>query len=257
MSRIVRKGVAPFTAVSFVVLGAIAAVACSGSKPKAPEPTPDALPYNPTFEPDANNLTPRPGVEPATQEEQDFAVVAPDRLEFPSDKVPSVRTWEPGRIVASAQGGADNPLGYARKVVAVTETDGKFVVTTEPATLNEIVSGDLRIRVDDQEGTVPDISKLDPEWIAKNLYGEVPLLESGLHEPLKSDPRLADDEPAALPGNGSFFDDVGAALSSAKNTATKSLNDAMKAANNVTVSGTYNGDGVKLGASFSTSQVKA
>mgnify|MGYP006380432449 FL=1 len=155
----------------------LGAAACSGDKADGGDAGADAgatgpvpsVPFEPQFPPDNNNLTPRPGVEAATEAEQNHAIVKPDSLEFSVDQAPSVRSWQPGRIVASGSAGPENPFGYARRVVSVKEANGMVVVETEPVGLRDLVAGDLNVRLDTMEGTEVDMSNVDLEWVAKNL----------------------------------------------------------------------------------------
>lgn len=100
---------------------------CKSDPPAPPDPPPtefrtfqapqddlDSLKYNPSFEPDYNNLRPQPWVEPATQEQTDDVSVFPDRIEFPSSHT-EVLSWDPGRIVVATpgKGAGKNGLGFA------------------------------------------------------------------------------------------------------------------------------------------------
>lgn len=186
----------------------LAISACSSSDSSAPATQADplaAVKWEPSFEPDYVNLTPVDGVEPATKEQQELAVVADDRLEFPADGAAAVRDWQPGKVVVGAPGtaGAGNPLGYARRVVSVTEVDGKLVVATEKLGLQDVVQGDFQIR-GDNAGEDVDLSRLDPAWIAENLYGnDTPVYFPEGIEPLKTDAPDEADVSELLPTPGS------------------------------------------------------
>lgn len=212
----------------------LAISACSSSdspSPTAADPL-AAVKWEPSFEPDYVNLAPIEGVEPATKEQQDLAVVADDHLEFPADGAAAVRDWQPGKIVVAAPGtaGAGNPLGYARRVVAVTEVDGKLVVTTEKLGLQDIVEGEFQLRGDNQGENV-DLSRLDPAWIAENLYGnDTPVYFPEGIEPLKTDAPDEEDMSELLPTPGS-----GWSCCSIIKSAVKSAASAVKSAASSTV----------------------
>ncbi|MDX2023123.1 MAG: fibrinogen-like YCDxxxxGGGW domain-containing protein [Deltaproteobacteria bacterium] len=188
-----------------LILTTLPLAACSDSgeeatpqPPKPPEEELKEVAWDPQFAPDLNTLKPRPGVVPATAQEQAMAVVKADSLEFPMGAT-SVMDWQPGKIVAAAAGGPTNPLGFARKVVKVEIADGKVVVQTAPVQFWDVVEGELRVRGDTQ-GDEVDVSQLDPAWVMDNLYPE-----ADLHLPpipqLRDNPTLLGPTPA-LPGSG-------------------------------------------------------
>jgi hypothetical protein len=190
-----RSGAAGTLTATFVMT---ALIACSPSGEGASEPTdppssgpmpagqldPTKLPttfpdrslqdlqWAPKFEPDYNNLEAQPWVEPTTKHEADVVVVRDGELEFPANEAPEVLGWEPGRVVASApgEGPGSNPLGFARRVLSVREEAGKIIVTTEPVELEDLVAGDFQSTFDPSQDKPLDLSKLDLEWAAKNLY---------------------------------------------------------------------------------------
>lgn len=104
---------------TLLCLSAAIAASCSS---KAPAPqhlaagtvisggdTPEALDavsanWHPSFDPDYNNLTPRPGVEAATKAQTDDVSVTPTALIFPKAAHAEVLTWKPGRLVVAGPG---------------------------------------------------------------------------------------------------------------------------------------------------------
>ena len=145
---------------------------------QAPQDDIESLTYNPSFEPDFNNLTPQPWVEPATQAQTDDVSVFPDRIEFPSSHT-EVLAWSPGRIVVAApgKGAGRNGLGFARKVSSVAQSGDKIVVMTVAPAIEEILQGDFRMKFDPDSAQVVDLSKVDAQWVADNLYVQTPDVE--------------------------------------------------------------------------------
>lgn len=150
-----------------------------------------SLVYAPHFEPDYNTLVARPEVQTATADEADDVIVTPSSLIFAAAKHPEVRDWQPGRIFTSAPGAKGstgmNALGFARRVVSISETNGNLVVATESVGLEDIVSGDFQSTYDPATSQDVDLSKLDLEWAIANLYtNDAPAYEpSG--DPLQDD----------------------------------------------------------------------
>lgn len=137
----------------------------------APQEDLDSVVYNPTFEPDYNNLTPQPWVEPVTTAQQDAADVYPDRLEFPA-AMTEVLAWEAGRLVVGApsQGAGKNAMGFARRVASVAMMGDKIVVMTRSVAIEDILQGDVQLRLDPEAAQPLDLSKADLDWVANNLY---------------------------------------------------------------------------------------
>ena len=177
-------------ALPLLVLGASALFfSCKSDPPAAtPDPPPtefrtfqraqddiDSLKYNPSFEPDFNNLTPQPWVEPATQAQTDDVSVFPDRIEFPASHT-EVLSWDPGRIVVAppGKGAGKNGIGFARKVSSVAQSGDKIIVMTVAPAIEEILQGDFRMLFDPEKAQVVDLSKVDPQWVADNLYQQTP-----------------------------------------------------------------------------------
>lgn len=138
---------------------------------EAPQEDLSSLQYKPTFEPDYNRLTPQPWVEPATKQEQDDVDVYPDRLEFP-EAMSAVMTWQPGRVVVAAPstGTGKNPMGFARRVVSVTKVSPKIVVKTTTMAIEDVIQGDVQVQIRPEDSKPMDLSKVDLEWVANNLY---------------------------------------------------------------------------------------
>ncbi|AKU95532.1 Tryptophan synthase alpha chain [Labilithrix luteola] len=174
-----------------------------------PATTPDgqedlkSLVWNPHFEPDFNNLTAQPWVEPVTKSQQDTVVVRPDELEFLAAVNPEVRDWAVGRVVVSApgEGAGKNPFGFARRVVSVRDEGDKIIVTTESVGLEDLVAGDFQSTYDPSQSSEVDLSKLDLEWAAANLYTSSPYVYMP-GEPLLDDYPV--DELQGMPGNPFF-----------------------------------------------------
>ncbi len=145
------------------------------SSPSTPDPEQQdlsTLKWNPTFEPDFNNLQPQPWVEPVSTAERDTVVVHADELVFLAAESPEVRDWAPGRVVVSApgEGIGKNPLGFARRVVSVRDEGDKIIVATETVGIDDLVTGDFQTTYDPATAKDVDLSQLDLEWAAKNLY---------------------------------------------------------------------------------------
>lgn len=214
MRRTVPSQVLRRAAVLGVVLCALPITfgACSSTPPAPPsdDDTLASVKWNPTFEPDYVNVNPLPGVEPATKEQTDNAIVKDDALEFPASEA-SVKEWQPGKIVVAGpgEGGSLNVFGYARRVVEVTEQDGKIIVKTERLGLQDILEGEFQVR-GDNDGVPIDLDKLDKEWAAENLYptfDEVFIPRDDDGEPLvalRDDPAFDEevDIEGAPPGSG-------------------------------------------------------
>lgn len=127
--------------------------------------------YEPSFEPDYNNLTAQPWVMPVTPTQSDAADVFADRLEFP-DTASEVATWLPGRLIVGAPSSAagNNALGFARRVVSVEHVGGKYVVTTSVPAIEDILQGDFQMQMKPEELLPVDLGKADLQWMADNLY---------------------------------------------------------------------------------------
>lgn len=181
----------PTLPLTLLCLSAVLTASCSDKAPTTPRPlpkgtvifggdTPEALDavnahWKPSFEPDYNTLAPRPGVEPATKEQTDDVSVTPTALRFPKATHPEVLAWKPGRIIVAGpgEGAGKNPLGFARRVVSVAEQGEDLVVTTETPVLQELFEGSVQMTFDPDKTRPVDLSKLDLEWAAENLYAEV------------------------------------------------------------------------------------
>jgi hypothetical protein len=134
-------------------------------------------PYTPTFaKKDFNAISAQPWVEPVTDEQRDAVDVFPDRIEFPASMV-EVADWEPGRVIVAAPGAAagtgKNPLGFARRVAEVKVGGPKIVVMTTAVGLRDVITGDFAQTLDMKTATPVDMSKLDRNWAAQNLYHQV------------------------------------------------------------------------------------
>lgn len=138
---------------------------------EAPQEDLSSVTHEPSFEPDYNNLTPQPWVEPVTPAQQDAVDVYPDRLEFPA-AMTEVLAWEAGRVVVGApsQGTGKNAMGFARSVESVAMTGDKIVVMTSSVTIEEVLQGDMQLRLDPDLMQPMDLSKADLDWVANNLY---------------------------------------------------------------------------------------
>lgn len=137
----------------------------------APQEDLDSVKYEPSFEPDYNNLTPQPWVEPATTAQQDAVDVYADRLEFPA-AMTEILGWEAGRVVVGApsQGAGKNAMGFARRVDSVALMGEKIVVMTRSVSVEEVLQGDMQLRLDPDAAQPLDLSKADLDWVANNLY---------------------------------------------------------------------------------------
>lgn len=180
---------------ALVTLPIVLVFAC-GSTPPAPMPAPEppqddlaSLKYQPTFEPDYNRLVPQPWVEPVTKSQRDNVVVKPGSIEFPASSNPEVRDWAPGRVIVSApgEGPGSNPLGFARRVTSLREENGTIIVETESIGLEDVVTGDFQQVIDPAVGKPVDLSKLDLDWAAANLYSDPDDIVSMPGEPLPDD----------------------------------------------------------------------
>lgn len=142
----------------------------------------DGLAWAPQFEPDYNTLQPQPWVEVTTPRQAQTVVVTPEKLIFPRSENPEVLRWEAGKVVVSAPsaGSGSNPLGFARRVRSVAVVGDTIEVLTEPAALQDIVTGELQVRFDLAQMQEVDLSKLDLEWAANNLYVNAPVLSPEL-----------------------------------------------------------------------------
>lgn len=231
-------------ALTLVAGGALVGFSACSSSPeeKAPENPLAAVKWEPSFEPDYVNLTPVPGVEAATKEEQDHAIVTDDSLEFPADKAESVRHWQPGKIVAAAPGEGglgSNPFGYARRVVEVIEKDGRIIVKTDSLGLQDIAEGEFQVRADN-DGVDVDVSKLDKKWLADHLYVQTEPMywPEGIHS-LKDDPSFSSSEgDPTQPGSGfcckSFVSAVSGAAKAVGNAVSNGVSAVKEAALDVT-----------------------
>jgi hypothetical protein len=206
MRRLPDSMIRRFLVPGLIALGVpLASGACTEDTVDVPRGKTQDLPWNPQFEADYNRLEPRPGVEPVTKEQQDQVVVSKDALEFPAT-ADSVKKWAPGRIVVGGPGeGGTNPFGFARRVKSVKTENGKLIVKTEPVGLQDIVVGDLQVRLDNQ-GTPADLSKVDKKLVAQTFYGQPVLSSLRNLKPLKSDPKFKKSSTANMPGgqNGLF-----------------------------------------------------
>lgn len=115
--------------------------------------------FEPEFAEDVNNLIPAPGVEAVSEAQANAAVVTPGQLSFPASQT-DILEWQPGRVVVGApgEGGSGNLFGFARRVKSVEQRGGQIIVTTEKVEIQDVVSGDFRMRLD--QDAVP----VDP-WI--------------------------------------------------------------------------------------------
>lgn len=152
-------------------------LACTRTKPtnSLPEADLSAVKWEPNFPEDINTLQAQEGVEPVEAHLVESAVVSPDTLRFPVATSPEVGNWAPGRIVvsppSSSSGEGKNPFGFARRVVSIAREGDTFVVQTEAVKLEDIVSGELRMRVDSSDLLQDvDLSQVDLQWASRNLY---------------------------------------------------------------------------------------
>lgn len=138
---------------------------------EAPQDDLSKIQYNPTFEPDYNRLTPQPWVEPVTTAQQDAADVYPDRLEFPESMI-EVLDWAAGRVVVGApsEGTGKNAMGFARRVVSVMQVSPKIVVKTTSVAIEDLFQGDVQLQFKPDTAKPMDLTKVDLDWAANNLY---------------------------------------------------------------------------------------
>ena len=198
----------------------------------------DSLAHNPTFEPDYNNLVPHPWVEVASTMQQDSVSVEENKLIFPLNDNPEVLSWQPGRVVVSAPGGGPgaNPLGFARRVVSVTTVGSNIEVATETLGLEDIVSGDLQQTLDFDHMVDVDMSKLDPEWAAANLYLDVDMLSPEIEDIQPDSEALPEIDEAGNPVPGQpLFGSIVRAVKSAANTVSSAVGGAANAVKNAAV----------------------
>lgn len=242
----------PRTLAITVLIGTFGAAACGSdydatTKPQAdaqpdagsdgPQDDLDSIVWQPKFEPDYNTLKPHPWVQPLTQTQTDHVDVALDTLVFRSAEHPEVTSWSVGRVVVSApgEGTGKNPLGFARRVVDVVDDGTLITVTTESIGLEDIVSGDIQMVIDQEKVKNVDVSKLDLEWATKNLYQDYDILALPETDPLRdNDLILYDDNgdpiPGSSPGIKSAFKKAGKAI---KKTATKAAKAIVNTAKDV------------------------
>ncbi|WP_437775973.1 FG-GAP-like repeat-containing protein [Sorangium sp. So ce1097] len=221
-------------ALPLLCFGVIIAASCSDTAPPPIRPPPDeplpagtnisggdttealdaiAANWQPSLDPDYNNLTPRPGVEAATKAQTDDVTVTATELVFPRATHPEVLTWKPGRIVVAGPGAGagKNPMGFARRVVSVAEQGANIVVTTEIPVLQELFEGDVQMTFDPDKAQEVDLTKLDLEWAAENLYANVDFSSESPGVLTDSFPLEAGDVgedgmslPPAMPGDPGF-----------------------------------------------------
>lgn len=211
MSRCSPLGLA--LVVTFLLAGACGDTTPEEDNPdtftaKSPHEDLDSLVWEPQFEPDYNNLQPQPWVEVVTEAQARNVVVRPDTLIFPKADHPEVLLWEEGKVVVAApsDGPGANPLGFARRVVSVTEVDDTLVVETEAVALQDIVTGEMQFTFDYSEVQTVDISKLDLDWAARHLYVDANIMSPRAEgnpddEPL---PEAEEEGDPALPGDPSW-----------------------------------------------------
>jgi hypothetical protein len=156
----------------------------------------DSLVFAPSFDADYNTLEPQPWVKVASTNQTNTVTVLPDKLVFPFDGNEDVMNWQAGRVVVSVpgDGSGQNPLGFARRVVAVAKIGNTVEVTTETVAIEDIVTGELQNTIDFDKMTDVDMDKVDDAyktWAAENLYIDVDTLS----------PEVEDKQPdnASLP----------------------------------------------------------
>lgn len=197
----------------------------------APQDDLSTVTYNPSFEPDYNNLKPQPWVEPATQAQQDAADVYPDRIEFP-ESMTEVLSWQAGRVVVGApsQGAGKNGMGFARRVVSVSLASPKIVVKTKTVAIEDLLQGDVQVQLKPEEGRTLDLTKVDLDWVTNNLYfnDSDPVMMPG--EPLVDDYSLQTTQLG-------FWSSVKKAAGSAAKAVAKAAKDTYIAVTPATVSG--------------------
>lgn len=197
----------------------------------APQEDLSSIKYEPSFEPDYNRLTPQPWVEPVTQAQQDAADVYPDRIEFPAT-LTEVLGWEAGRVVVGApsQGAGKNALGFARRVVSVTSTPPKIVVTTKTVPIEELLQGELQLQLTPENSRPMDLSKADLDWVVKNLYANDPSADDLPGQP------LVDDSPSGAMSLG-FWSKITKPITTAAKAVASGAKDVYLAVTPATVSG--------------------
>lgn len=200
-------------------------------------PPPDdleSLEFHPTFEPDYNNLVPQPWVEVATTTQKQTVTVKPDKLIFPLADNSDVLSWTKGRVVVSAPGEAGstgaNPLGFARRVISVAQVNDTIEVTTETLGLDDIVTGDLQQTLDFDHMVDVDLTKLDLEWAAANLYLDVDSLAPEVEDIQPDSEALpeVDENGDPVPGQP-LFGSIVRAFKSAVNTVSSAVGAAANA----------------------------
>ena len=141
---------------------------------EAPQDDLASLVHEPSFEPDYNRLVPQPWVEPATKAQTDEVDVDAGQLVFLKATHPEVLSWAAGRVVVAGpgDGAGKNPFGFARRVIAVRDDGLRIVVDTESVGLEDVVVGDFQQVFDPATARDVDLSKVDLEWAAANLYAD-------------------------------------------------------------------------------------
>jgi len=190
-----------------------------------------SIEWKPSFEPDYNTMVAQPWVEPVTKAQADDVDVLPSTLRFKSTDHPEVSSWSAGRVVVSApgEGKGKNPLGFARRVVDVTDDGTTITVETVLVGLEDLVTGEMQMVLDQSKVKEVDISKLDLEWAAKNLYQDYDVLALPEANPLRDDePTVWLDEdgnplPGSDPGIGSTFKKLGKKIKHAATTAANAV----------------------------------
>ncbi len=166
--------------------------------------------WTPKLPDDHINIEVRPGVEVATAEQANSAIVHPYALHFNAAGNPDVADWQPGKIVvsgASAPGGK-NPLGFARKVVSVERVGDDFIVTTTTPGIEEIITGDMQVRFDRESARIVEWDELDLEWAADNLYVNMRTLSPQYGEPLRTNTPPQFTQPGATQDGDPFFGSI-------------------------------------------------
>ncbi len=210
----IRKG-AGIALRSGIIVAAVAACGGDDNAAQSPE-TADAAPTvtsasppqddlqslkydGPHFDPDYNNLVAQPWVVPVEKEQQDAVDVYPDHLVFP-DSMNDVGQWQAGRIIVGGPGAGTgmNAMGFMRKVVSVMHVGTTYVVATVSPGVEEVLQGDVQATLN--QGKDMDLTKVDPQWVADNLYQNTPdIPDSEL-----PGNALVDDFPAGQTGLGFF-----------------------------------------------------
>ena len=175
------------------------------------------LPWNPTFDPDYNNLVANPAALPVSTAQRDAVTVTPTGLQFDAADAEDAQRWSIGQIVVGApgEGKGTNPLGFARRVTAIRHVGDKVIVDTMTVGLEDIAAGEFQVRFDPALAKPVDLSKLDLTWAANNLYRN-----SGVVF-MPGEP-LVDNTPGAtrvrgVPGQPNVWDDFTGAATSAAN----------------------------------------